>query len=267
MDFLNSFFVCKMNLSLLIQHIVKEKISNKVISLFSGAGGMDIGFRDAGFEISVAVEQDPSCCKTLLVNEPNLKVIEGDINKISTNQILKVAKLNPLEPALVIGGPPCQSFSLAGKRMGLNDDRGKLILEFARVVKESLPKVFVMENVKGMLNWSGGKAIEAVMSEFIAPIKYKGRYYQYQVDYQVLNAAKYGVPQKRERLFIVGNRLNKEFVFPVPTNGTPNLIDQNLKPFESVWNGIGGLPLADEPSETAKNVSKSIKGRIKKHGY
>lgn len=85
-----------------------------VISLFSGAGGMDIGFENAGFNIAVAVEFDSSCCNTLRANKPNLKVIEGDISSITTEEILKAANLKPLEVGLVIGGPPCQSFSLAG---------------------------------------------------------------------------------------------------------------------------------------------------------
>jgi DNA (cytosine-5)-methyltransferase 1 len=249
---------------------MSEKL--KVISLFSGAGGMDIGFRDAGFDIAVAVEQDPSCCKTLKVNCPTLKVIEGDVSKITTDKILQSAKLKPLEAALVIGGPPCQSFSLAGKRMGMDDDRGMLILEFSRVVHEALPKAFVMENVKGMLNWEKGKAIEAVLNEFKEPTMYKGKEYHYEVSYELLNASSYGVPQHRERLFIVGNRVDKTFTFPKPTHGSvvniePDLFDIPLVPYATSWDAFGDLPPADEPSETAKRVSQSIKGRIEKHGY
>jgi len=244
----------------------------KVISLFSGAGGMDIGFKEAGFNIAVAVEQDPSCCNTLRLNSPNLTVIEGDVTKVSTEEILKKAKLKPLEAALVIGGPPCQSFSLAGKRMGMDDDRGKLLLEFSRVVHEALPDAFVMENVKGMLNWEKGKAIEAVLNEFREPVVYKGKDYQYEVSYKVLKSSSYGVPQHRERLFIVGNRLGKTFEFPESTHGSqnssnPDLFSSPLKPFATAWDAFGDLPPADEPSETAKRVLQSIKGRIEKHGY
>ncbi len=244
----------------------------KVISLFSGAGGMDIGFRDAGFEIAVAVEQDPSCCNTLRANCPDLEVIEGDVSKITTDKILHAAKLKPLEAALVIGGPPCQSFSLAGKRMGMDDNRGMLILEFSRVVHEALPKAFVMENVKGMLNWEKGKAIEAVLNEFKEPVTYKDKEYYYEVSYKLLNASRYGAPQHRERLFIVGNRINKTFSFPHPTHGSvvniePDLFDMPLTPYITAWDAIGDLPPADEPSETAKRVSQTIKGRIEKHGY
>ena len=101
-----------------------------IISLFSGAGGLDIGFDQAGFRTAVMVELDPACCRTLRKNMPGVPVIEGDINQIETSKILSAAGLKPLEAALVIGGPPCQSFSLAGKRMGLDDPRGRLVLEF-----------------------------------------------------------------------------------------------------------------------------------------
>ena len=117
-------------------------MQKRIISLFSGAGGMDIGFHKAGFETAVAVEQDPSCCATLRRNMHNVNVIEGDITKISTSEILQAGNLQPLDAALVIGGPPCQSFSLAGKRMGMDDPRGQLILEYIRVVREALPVAF-----------------------------------------------------------------------------------------------------------------------------
>jgi DNA (cytosine-5)-methyltransferase 1 len=209
---------------------------------------------------------------TLRENCPNLEVLEGDVSKITTDEILKSAKLKPLDAALVIGGPPCQSFSLAGKRMGMDDDRGMLILEFSRVVHEALPKAFVMENVKGMLNWEKGKAIEAVLNEFKEPVIYKGKEYHYEVSYKILNASNYGVPQHRERLFIVGNRVDKTFSFPSPTHGSvvnlePDLFNKPLTPYVSAWDAFGDLPPADEPSETAKRVSQTIKGRIEKHGY
>ena len=178
----------------------------KIISLFSGAGGLDIGFDQAGFKTSVMVEFDPACCRTLRKNMPNTPVIEGDINQIPTKQILDAAGLKPLEAALVIGGPPCQSFSLAGKRMGMNDPRGMLVLQFLRVVRESLPKAFVMENVRGMTNWENGKAMDAIMTEATMPIDYCGKTYVYKVSYQILNAADFGAPQFRERVFVVGNR-------------------------------------------------------------
>jgi DNA (cytosine-5)-methyltransferase 1 len=245
---------------------------NKIISLFSGAGGMDIGFHAAGFTTAVAVEQDSSCCATLRKNMPDVPIIEGDITTLTTDNILATAGLKPLEAALVAGGPPCQSFSLAGKRMGLNDPRGRLILEFIRVVQEALPVAFVMENVKGMMNWEGGKALEALLNEAAQPIIYQGQTYQYQLTHQVLDAADYGAPQFRERIFIIGNRVAVNFVFPKPTHTAPiqrqtDLFSTLHRPWKSVWDGIGALPPADEPSDTAMKVAGTIKGRIAKHGY
>jgi len=248
------------------------KDSNKIISLFSGAGGMDIGFGMAGFQTAVAVEYDKSCCDTLKKNDPNLKVIHGDLSSIKTSEILKVGGLKIMEPALVIGGPPCQSFSLAGKRMGMGDPRGKLVLEFIRVVRESLPNVFVMENVKGMVNWEKGKAIKAIMNEISEPIIFGDKEYTYDVNIAVLNAADYGAPQFRERVFLVGNRMGKKFQFPESTHctqsgGTIDLFNNRKKAYTTVWDAIGDLPPADKPSETALRISKTIKERIIKHGY
>ncbi|WP_101448213.1 DNA cytosine methyltransferase [Aquimarina sp. MAR_2010_214] len=245
-------------------------MSKKIISLFSGAGGFDIGMEKAGFETAVLVEKDSSCCETLRFNFPNTPVIEGDICKISTMNMLKTAGLKPLEPALVIGGPPCQSFSLAGKRLGMNDERGMLVLEFVRVVREALPTGFIMENVKGMKNWDGGRAINAIIDELKDPVVYKGKEYSYNVSVKVLNAADYGAPQFRERVILVGNRIDKQFEFPKPTHGLKNinlLNGSDIKPYSTVMDAIGSLPEADEPSETAKRISETIKERIVNHGY
>lgn len=249
-----------------------DKMPNKMISLFSGAGGMDIGFHQAGFTTAVAVEQDSSCCDTLRKNMPCVPVIEGDITQLTTDTILRIAGLQPLEAALVVGGPPCQSFSLAGKRMGFDDPRGRLVLEFIRVVRGVLPKAFVMENVKGMANWEGGKALEAILSEASQPIIYQGKTYQYQLSHQILDAVDFGAPQFRERIFIVGNRVGTPFTFPKPTHTPPtdrqaDLFDHGGKTWKTVWDGIGTLPPADEPSDTAIKVAGTIKGRIARHGY
>ncbi len=245
-------------------------MAKKVISLFSGAGGFDIGMEKAGFDTAVLVEMDSSCCDTLRFNFPDKPVIEGDITKISTTEILDAGGLKPLEAALVIGGPPCQSFSLAGKRLGMDDDRGMLVLEFIRVVREALPTGFVMENVKGMMNWDRGRAMRAIMDELQDPIIYDNKEYTYHVTFQVLNAADYGAPQVRERVIIVGNRIGKRFEFPKPTHGLKNvnLINGNaIKAYLTVKDALGNLPDAEEPSETAKRISETIKERIVNHGY
>lgn len=231
----------------------------KVISLFSGAGGLDIGFENAGFSMAVAVEIDPSCCDTLKTNRPNIPVINKDITEVTAAEILQVAQLKPLEAALVIGGPPCQSFSLAGLRKGLDDDRGKLLFEFVRIVRETLPFGFVLENVKGLTNWDSGRALKLLIEELSKPIDYNGKNYTYTVaPPKVLNAVDYGVPQYRERLILVGNRKGLDFTYPVP-------IDESKR--KTVRDAICGLPEPEAPSEMAQIVAKSIKGRREKHGY
>lgn len=247
-------------------------MERKVISLFSGAGGMDIGFEAAGFSTAVAVEIDKSCCDTLRINKPDLPIINQDITTVSTKDILDVGGLKPLEAALVIGGPPCQSFSLAGKRQGMDDKRGRLVLEFMRIVREALPLCFVMENVKGMVNWSSGKALDAILTEARKDIQFNGNVYRYAVTYKVLNAVDYGAAQFRERIFIVGNRVNKAFAFPAPTHvqsngGQASLFSEKRKKWTTVWGAIGHLPPADEPSGVALRVAQTIKGRREKHGY
>lgn len=237
-----------------------------VISLFSGAGGLDIGFDQAGFRTAVLVELDPACCQTLRKNMPGVPVLEGDLSQIKTSQILSTAGLKPLEAALVIGGPPCQSFSLAGKRMGLDDPRGRLVLEFIRVVREALPKAFVMENVRGLMNWEKGKALDAILNEAQVPIPFGGKTYAYHVDYKILNAADYGAPQFRERVFVVGNRVDRDFVFPERQYG-PGGGAAEMRPYRTVRDAICGLPPATPPSEVALRVSGTIKARIEKHGY
>ena len=129
-----------------------------------------------------------------------------------------------------------------------------------------------MENVKGMVNWAGGKAMDAIMNEIAEPIIFEGKEYNYEISKTVLNSANYGASQFRERVFIVGNRLSKKFKFPESTHTNPENISADLfgnkkKKYNTVWNAIGNLPPADEPSETALRVSKTIKERIVNHGY
>jgi len=231
----------------------------KVISLFSGAGGMDLGFENAGFSIAVAVDSDPSCCDTLRANRPFLPIINEKIEGLSVEEILGEAKLKPLEATLVIGGPPCQSFSLAGLRKGLDDERGKLLFEYVRIVRGALPFGFVLENVKGLGNWDSGRALKLLVDELSKPIEYNGQQYSYTIaEPQIMNAADYGVPQYRERIVVVGNRKNLRFRYPRKSTAMSH---------PTVWSAIGCLPDPEPPSEAAIRVSKTIKGRREKHGY
>lgn len=231
----------------------------KIISLFSGAGGLDIGFDAAGFETAVAVEIDPSCCDTLRTNRPDIHVINKSVTEVTGEELLEAGGMKMGEPALVIGGPPCQSFSLAGLRKGLDDDRGKLLFEYVRLVRETLPKGFVLENVRGLANWDHGRALQLLEEELSKPINVGDEVFQYEITKpQILNAVDYGAPQERERLIMVGNRIGKSFQYPAP---------QIFEKPQTVWNAIGDLPEPEPPSEVAQRVSGTIKERREKYGF
>src|SRR3989344_1271513 len=179
------------------------------ISLFSGAGGLDIGLESAGFDIKAFVELDSYSCQTLRKNSPDKQVIEADITKLDVSEALRLANLRKEDVFIISGGPPCQSFSTLGNRKGVNDPRGLLFYEYLRFVKEIQPEVFVMENVKGLLTIDNGEVIKTMVNE----LKRAGYY----VNYTILRAADYGVPQKRERVVILGCK-SKKFAFPTPTH-------------------------------------------------
>jgi DNA (cytosine-5)-methyltransferase 1 len=237
-------------------------MERRLISLFSGAGGMDIGFHKAGFKTAVAVEQDPSCCDTLRLNMPNTPILEGDIRSMTTSTILSAAKAKPLEIDLVIGGPPCQSFSLAGKRMGMDDPRGLLVLEFLRVVREALPKCFVMENVKGMIHWSNGKALEAIMTEAEMATRTKAlRWQNKEASYRslILNI---NVPQVKKNIDIV---LLDDKIDEVKAPSLANTLGNNKK-YLAIGELKGGIDPAgaDEHWKTANTALERVRKSFSK---
>lgn len=175
--------------------------SYTVGSLFSGCGGKDLGFAEAGFSISWANDCERAACETYTKNIGS-HIVCGDIREIPSSNIP--------DTDIVIGGFPCQGFSIVGTRR-LNDDRNFLYKELKRVVKDKQPAFFVAENVRGLLNLAGGKVISAMAEEF--------RRLGYRVDYKLLNARDFGTPQHRERVFIIGNRLDVANRFPSPTHG------------------------------------------------
>lgn len=230
------------------------------ISIFSGAGGMDIGMSKAGFDVKLCVEIDPACCDTLRANLKNTKVLNEDISKVSGAQLLETAQIEFGHLDMLFGGPPCQSFSLAGNRKGLEDERGKLVFDFVRLVKQMAPKVFVMENVSAMASWQKGEVLKAIEREFESEFTYGAMNMKYKVTHGVLNSVDFGAPQKRKRIFVIGNRLGKPFEFPEATYGSE-------KPYVTVKEALKELPEADPPSKTALRVSQTIPGRRASHGY
>lgn len=214
------------------------------LSLFSGAGGMDLGIRQAGFEIRACIEIDPHCCQTLqsAIEREHLKTVllKQDIKQIDPDQLMRDLDLETGELDLLFGGSPCQSFSQAGKRASLNDERGLLIFEFIRFARVFRPKFVVIEQVKGFLkspDSSGtiGGVCQAVTSQF--------RELGYQVNVQIINAADYGVAQLRERVFIVATKLNQIFYFPAPTHGISahQLSLFPIQPYITVGQALTGL--------------------------
>ena len=172
-----------------------------IISLFSGCGGLDLGFEKAGFNVVVANEFDKNIWETFKVNHPNTKLIEGDIRNIKEEDL-------PDNVDGIIGGPPCQSWSEAGSLKGIDDDRGKLFYEYIRILKNKQPKFFLAENVSGMLADRHSEAVNNILQMF----KECG----YKVSLTLVNAKNYGVAQERKRVFYIGFRsdLNIDFVFP-----------------------------------------------------
>lgn len=170
----------------------------------------------AGFSVKSAVELDDIASDAHRKNFPHCVVIEEDISNITGTMLLEAAEVGSGEVDVVIGGPPCQGFSLAGKRE-LDDVRNELLGEYARIVLEIKPKFFVMENVKGLLSYKSGK----VLDEFIEQMS---NYYAITLPVKVLNAADFGVPQNRERLFVIGVRsdLNLLMTYPKPTHIKPS---------------------------------------------
>lgn len=192
-----------------------SKVREEVVtlSLFSGAGGLDIGFRDAGFSIRSLVEIDDKFCETLRRNVSNHSVL-GEAN-VHCLDICEYDASDLKKVDFIIGGPPCQTFSAAGRRAagvaGLKDTRGTLFAEYVRLLKKLQPKGFLFENVYGITGAEEGQAWEDIKNAFEEA--------GYSIQYRILDAADYGVPQHRERMFIVGVKEGLNFLFPRPTHG------------------------------------------------
>lgn len=222
----------------------------KVVSLFTGAGGLDLGLEAAGFSTAVAVEFNSQACETLRANKNqkrNWAILEGDIHEISSQEILGAGHLKVGETTLLAGGPPCQPFSKSGywskgDSGRLNDSRSDTLDAYLRVLRDLEPKVFLLENVFGMAYRSKDEALKMLESTVYKINKEKRTKYSF--CYKVLNCADYGVPQTRERLFIIGSRDGTEFIFPEPTHReqlNPNCELFSISPWRTAWDAIGDL--------------------------
>lgn len=225
----------------------------KAISLYTGIGGLDFGFEAAGFKTVAAVEMDTVACQTIRLNR-RWPVIDRKIEDVPTQEILKKANLGVGQADVLIGGPPCQPFSKSsywvnGEAGRLKDPRSDTLSSFLRVLQETQPRAFLLENVPGLDYKDKNEGLTLILKG----LKRVNR--DAETDYvpsvAVLNAADFGVPQQRQRLFIVGSRDGAPFTFPKPTHSdaaNADLLDQGREPYRTAWDALGDLPqhLKDE---------------------
>ncbi|BAP17533.1 C-5 cytosine-specific DNA methylase [cyanobacterium endosymbiont of Epithemia turgida isolate EtSB Lake Yunoko] len=221
------------------------------IDLFAGAGGMTLGFEQAGFDVLASIEIDPIHCAIHEYNFPFWTTICRDIQEITGSEIKQLSKIGNRSIDVIFGGPPCQGFSLIGKRL-LEDERNLLIYHFIRLVLELNPKYFVLENVPGMAIGKYQQLLENIFDKFIQ------NNYIIETNYQILNAANYGVPQNRKRLFLLG--CQKRLTLPnypqaISNNFTHKLATKTrsiLPNCPTVWDAIKDLPEVNNYPELEK---------------
>ena len=224
------------------------------VSLYTGVGGLDFGFEAAGYSTKVAVEMDAAACRTIRLNRPEWNVIEGDIHDVSSERILEKACVEAGELDILIGGPPCQPFSkssywVSGDTLRLDDPRANTLIAYLRVLRDTRPKAFLMENVQGLTYKGKDEGLKLILQGIEQINAELGT--AYTVTWKTLNAAHYGVPQNRERVFLIGSRDGKAFEFPAYTHALPEEADlsKSYEPFRTTWDAIGDLPVEpDEPS-------------------
>ena len=209
----------------------------KVIDLFAGVGGLSYGFaHDDEFEIIAANEILEPMAKAYSSNHPSVMMYNKDIKDFSLDDLTRDLGVKKGDIDIVVGGPPCQAYSTVGKRL-IDDPRGKLFQEYYRILKELHPKLFVFENVKGLLSMQGGDLIKTIIALFES--------IGYHMQMRLLNAADYGAPQIRERVILVGTLDSKPFIYPKPTHYDPELgkpKDSSLKPYVTLGEAISDLP-------------------------
>lgn len=214
-----------------------------LISLFTGAGGLDLGFHKAGFNTVVANEFDAKIFPTFRKNFPNVRLIEKDIRKLSSEDF-------PDNIDGIIGGPPCQSWSEAGSLKGIKDARGQLFYDYIRILKDKQPLFFVAENVSGMLAARNSEAVKSFLNLFNEA--------GYDVNLRMLNANDFDVPEDRDRVFYVGFRKDlgiKNFVYPTPQPRKPTLRD-------AIWDlKDSAIPAKD------KNHTNGLEFKVPNHEY
>ena len=199
------------------------------IDLFSGAGGMSLGFDQAGFNNIFSVDIEPSFCETYKTNFPKHNLIQKDISKLSNEEIKSLIGNQIID--VIIGGPPCQGFSMAGNigRKFIDDSRNQLFREFARIVEIVQPSYFVMENVARLFTHNKGETKKEIIELF--------KKMNYNVDCKVVNTADFGIPQVRNRVLFIGNKISNNIVFPTKTIDKPISIKEAIDKLPKLKSG------------------------------
>lgn len=182
------------------------------VSFFCGGGGLDLGLHFADFDIVYANDLESQLCGIIKHNFPRCHCVASDIASVTARDVFETIGTNKID--LIAGGPPCQAFSILGKRESFDDPRGQLVYEYARIIKEIQPRAFIFENVPGLLTVNKGEDWKTLLEVFCNETGYH-------LHYKILNAADYGVPQIRRRVFIVGFRDDVLFEFPIATHSNP----------------------------------------------
>lgn len=228
-----------------LKKYASTKAKPTAISLFAGAGGMDLGFHN-DFDVISINEYIPSFCDTLRANFKESRIVEGDITKISGSELSAGKKID-----VVYGGPPCQAFSSAGKQKGIDDPRGMMIMEHIRIVKETQPELFVLENVPNLKAVARGKILEQALEQM--------RVIGYEAEWYVLNAADYGAPQLRRRLIILGRK--KKYLKPLGPPPATHAKQGNilgLPTYVGAGEALSGLPKATPRMRLPRKINEPL---------
>ena len=201
------------------------------IDLFCGAGGLSEGFRQAGYSVLAGNDIDIAAGETYKATHPDADFILCPIQDLKVERLCKASGLRPNQLDVLLGGPPCQAYSVNNHQRGMHDARANLFREYLRIVKGMNPKWVVIENVTGITSIAGGAVVRSIKEEL--------RKLGYEVEWRILRTEEYGVPQERRRIVFVGNRLGLPIIFPEPTHGPTGSM---LEPFTTIWDAIGDLP-------------------------
>jgi DNA (cytosine-5)-methyltransferase 1 len=219
-----------------------------VIDLFCGAGGLSEGFRQAGFHVLAGQDMDEAAGKTFSSTHSEAKFMGGPIQNVTAQALLKAAGVKRGEIDVMVGGPPCQGYSVYNHQRGTEDPRAGLFREYLRLVEGIQPKWLVMENVTGITSIADG----AIVQQIRQGMKDLG----YRVEMKVLKAEEFGVPQERRRIFFIATRSDAPILFPSPTHG------QGLEPFVTIWDAISDLPsLKNAEGSNSSPYSKSTQNK------